>query len=150
MKPGIVLGVWLLMGPLLAGCSSMPPLSEQEQHIRHNELVLKRLTPRAFVGVWGMPAYQRVEFMQFFGMKDGSLMPRSRLAIGEVPRGWDADVETGEALFLAYPDRGWLVVFLDERLVYKEALSGAQLHAIGRGWQYEDKFKTKLETAPSR
>jgi hypothetical protein len=127
------------------GCSGMPSLEEQERHVRANELVLHQLTPRAFVGAWGLPTYQRTEFMQFFGMKDDSLIPRSRLAMGEPPRGWEVRIEAGDGLFLAYPDRGWLVVFFEERLVYREALTGAQLHALGRSWQHEDKFRSRFE-----
>ncbi|MCE9535380.1 MAG: hypothetical protein K8R65_03090 [Nitrospirae bacterium] len=132
------------------GCSGMPSLEEQERHVRDNQLVLHQLTPRAFDGAWGAPTYQHAEFMQFFGMKDDSLMPRSRLASGEPPRGWEVHIEAGDALFLAYPDRGWLVVFFEERLVYREAMTAAQLHALGRSWQHEDKFRTRIEvpTAP--
>jgi len=126
-------------------CSMMPSLEEQERHVRANELVLHQLTPRAFVGAWGTPTYQHAEFMQFFGMKDDSLIPRSRLAIGEPPRGWEVRIDAGDALFLAYPDHGWLVVFLEERLVYREALTAAQLHALGRSWQHEDKFRSRFE-----
>lgn len=131
------------------GCSGMPPMAEQEQQIRNNNLVLHQLSPRAFVGAWGMPAYQRAEFMQFFVMKDTSLIPRSRLALGESPRGWEVGLEAGDGLFLVYPDHGWLVVFFEEKLVYKESLTAAQLHALGRSWQQEDKFKSKLELAPA-
>ena len=113
--------------------------------MRANELILDQLTPPAFVGAWGMPMYQHTEFMQFFVMKDGSYIPRSRLASGEQPRGWEASIEADDGLFLAYPDRGWLVVFLDERLVYREALTAAQLHEIGRGWKHEEKFRTRFE-----
>jgi hypothetical protein len=126
----------------------MPSLSEQERHIRENDLTLHKLSPRAFVGVWGMPAYQRAEFMQFFVMKDESLIPRSRLALGEPPRGWEVGIEAGDGLFLAYPDRGWLVVFFEEKLVYKEALTAAQLHELGHSWRREEKFRSKLEIAP--
>lgn len=139
----------ILMISLLAGCSSLPTLAEQEEHIRNNDLILHKLTPRAFVGAWGMPTYQRTEFMQFFGMKDGSLVPRSRVASGEAPRGWEAGIEAGDGLFLAYPDRGWLLVFYDEKLVYKEALTAAQLHALGRDWKHEDRFRSKLEISPA-
>lgn len=131
------------------GCSGMPSLAEQERQIRDNNLMLHQLTPRAFVGAWGMPTYQRAEFMQFFGMKDGSLVPRSRLAVGDAPRGWEVGIEAGDSLFLAYPDHGWLVVFYEEKLVYKEALTAAQLHALGHSWQYEDKFRSKLESSPA-
>jgi len=142
-----------ILGMLILGsqsaCSRIPPLAEQERHIRDNDLLLHQLTPRAFVGAWGMPTYQRAEFMQFFGMKDGSLIPRSRLAVGDAPRGWEAGIEAGDALFLAYPDHGWLVVFFDEKLVYKEALTAAQLHTLGRSWQHEDMFRSKLEGSPA-
>jgi len=127
------------------GCSGMPALEEQERHVRNNELVLHQLTPRAFVGAWGMPTYQHTEFMQFFGMKDDSLIPRSRVASGEPPRGWEGLIESGDSLFLAYPDRGWLVVFFEERLVYREALTAAQLHELGRSWQHDDKFRSRFE-----
>ena len=149
------LSKWVMVVLLVAlgsalGCSGIPSLEEQERHVRDNELVLHQLTPRAFVGAWGAPTYQHAEFMQFFGMKDDSLMPRSRLASGEPPRGWEVHIEAGDALFLAYPDRGWLVVFFEERLVYREAMTAAQLHALGRSWQHEDKFRTRIEvpTAP--
>ncbi len=136
--------VAVAIGSVLS-CSGMPPLEEQERHVRDNELLLHQLTPRAFVGAWGMPAYQHAEFMQFFGMKDDSLIPRSRLATGEPPPGWEVRIEAGDALFLAYPDRGWLVVFFEERLVYREALTAEQLHTLGRSWQHEDKFRSRFE-----
>ena len=126
-------------------CSGMPALEEQERLVRANELVLHQLTPRAFVGAWGAPTYQRAEFMQFFGMKDESLIPRSRLASGEPPRGWEVRMEAGDGLFLAYPDHGWLVVFFEERLVYREALTAVQLHELGRSWKHEDKFRSRFE-----
>ena len=141
-------GVFIVVaiGSVLS-CSGigMPSLEEQECHVRDNELLLHELTPRAFVGAWGAPTYQHAEFMQFFGMKDDSLIPRSRLASGEPPRGWEVRIEAGDALFLAYPDHGWLVVFFEERLVYREALTAAQLHELGRSWQHEDKFRSRFE-----
>ena len=136
--------VVIAIGSVLS-CSGMPSLEEQERHVRDNQLVLHRLTPRAFVGAWGAPTYQHAEFMQFFGMKDDSLTPRSRVPSGEPPRGWEGLIEAGEALSLAYPDHGWLVVFFEERLVYREALTAAQLHELGRSWQHEDKFRSRFE-----
>jgi len=129
---------------LMSGCTGLS-LVEQEQKILNNDLMLRKLEPRAFVRAWGMPTYQRMEFMPFFGMKDGSLVPRSRLPVGASPPGWEAGVDAGEALFLAYPDRGWLIVFLDEVFVYREELSAEKLHEIGRAWAHEDKFRTKIE-----
>ena len=146
-----VLGVGLIAvyGLLvMSGCTSLS-LAEQEQKIRNNDLILRKLEPRAFVRAWGMPTYQRMEFMPFFGMKDGSLVPRSRLPVGASPPGWEAGVDAGEALFLAYPDRGWLIVFLDETFVYREELSPDKLHEIGRSWAHEDKFRTKIELQPA-
>ena len=137
----VSLAVW-------TGCSGMPPLAEQERKIRDNELTLRKLEPRAFVRAWGKPTYQHMEFTPFFGMKDGSKVPRSRLAVGASPPGWEADVDAGEGLFLAYPDRGWLVVFLDEIFVYREELSAEKLHELGRAWAHEDKFRTKIELEP--
>jgi hypothetical protein len=146
-----VLGVGLIAvyGLLvMSGCTSLS-LAEQEQKIRNNDLILRKLEPRAFVRAWGMPTYQRMEFMPFFGMKDGSLVPRSRLPVGASPPGWEAGVDAGEALFLAYPDRGWLIVFLDETFVYREELTPDKLHEIGRSWAHEDKFRTKIELQPA-
>jgi hypothetical protein len=134
-----------MIGPVL-GCSGLPSMEDQERHVRNNELVLNQLTPPAFVKAWGMPAYQRIEFMQFFGMKDGEWIPRSRLASGETPRGWEVRIEAGDALFLAYPDHGWLVVFLGERLVYRESLTAEKLHELGRSWHHEDKFRSRFES----
>ena len=134
---------------LLSGCSGMPPISEQEQHILNNDLVLRKLEPRAFLRAWGEPTYQRTEYMPFFGMKDGSLVPRSRLAVGESPKGWEAAYDVGDGLFLAYPDRGCLLVFLDEVFVYREALSAEKLHELGRNWAHEDKFRTRLDSPPA-
>ena len=146
-----VLGVGLIAAYgllVMSGCTGLS-LAEQEQKIRNNDLILRKLEPRAFVRAWGMPTYQRMEFMPFFGMKDGSLVPRSRLPVGASPPGWEAGVDAGEALFLAYPDRGWLIVFLDETFVYREELTPDKLHEIGRSWAHEDKFRTKIELQPA-
>ncbi|HLZ34079.1 MAG TPA: hypothetical protein VKP13_08670 [Nitrospira sp.] len=134
---------------LLPGCSGLPSLAEQEQHIRNNDLVLRKLEPRAFVRAWGEPTYKRVEFMPFFGVKDGSLVPRSRLPLGEAPPDWQAGIDAGDALFLAYPDQGWLVVFLDGVFVYREGLPAEKLHELGRTWEHEDKFRTRLDNQPA-
>ena len=148
-RRGLGVGLIAVFGLLvMSGCTGLS-LAEQEQKIRSNDLILRKLEPRAFVRAWGMPTYQRMEFMPFFGMKDGSLVPRSRLPIGASPPGWEAGVDAGEALFLAYPDRGWLIVFLDETFVYREELSPDKLHEIGRSWAHEDKFRTKIELQPA-
>jgi hypothetical protein len=135
--------VWGVLG--LIGCSGLPPIEEQAQHVRNNELILRQLTPRAFVRAWGKPAYQRSEFMHFFGMKDGSMVPQSRLAVGESPKEWETDFEVGEGVSLIYPDQGWLVVFFENRLVYREALTADKLHSIGRGWKKEEQFRPRMD-----
>jgi hypothetical protein len=134
-------------GLALSSCTGMP-LAEQERKIRNNDLPLRKLEPRAFVRAWGMPTYQHMEFMPFFGLSDGSMVPRSRVAVGASPPGWEAAIDAGEALFLVYPEKGWLVVFLDEVFVYREELSAEKLHELGHGWAHEDKFRTKIEKQP--
>lgn len=130
---------------LAAGCKTTLTLDQQEQMVRANNLVLDQITARAVVNVWGVPPHHHSEFANFFVMPDFSMIPRSRVPTGEVPKGWDAGVHAGEGVFFAYPDHGWLLVFLDERLVYKERLKPDELVAIVRAWAYQDRFKTQLD-----
>jgi hypothetical protein len=129
------------------GCKGLPTLDQQEQLVRANNLVLDKITTRAVVNVWGKPPHHHSEFTHFFVMPDLSMIPRSRVAAGEAPKGWAsyAGVHAGEGVFFAYPDRGWLLVFLDEELVYKEELKAEELRALGKAWAYEDRFKTRLD-----
>ncbi len=145
------LGWWAMLGmTILSACHSAPTLPQQEQLVRDNNLVLEDISTRAVVNVWGKPPYHHSEFTQFFVMPDRTMIPRSRVEAGEPPKGWDAGVHAGEGVFFAYPDRGWLLVFLDERLIYREALTAEQLHAIAKNWAYEDRFKTRLDgTVPA-
>jgi len=78
-------------------------------------------------------------------MKDGTMIPQSRAPIGESPEGWESLFDAGEGVFFAYPDHGWLLVFVDEELVYREELNAEQLHLLGKTWQHEDRFKTRLD-----
>ena len=55
-------------------------------------------------------------------------------------------MEAGDGYFLGYPDRGELLGFLNDRLVYRERLSADEIHAIGKMWKRESMFKTRLET----
>jgi hypothetical protein len=136
-------GVFVL--GLIVGCKSMPTLEQQEQLVQANSLVLDQITTRAVVNAWGKPPLYHSEFSHFFVMPDFSVIPRSRVATGEAPRGWKAGVHAGEGVYFAYPDRGWLLVFLDDRLVYKEELKAEELHALAKSWTYEDRFKTRLD-----
>lgn len=135
----------MLMLVLIVGCKSMPTLEQQERLVQANHLVLDQITTRAVVNAWGKPPLYHSEFTYFFVMPDFSVIPRSRVATGETPRGWNAGVHAGEGVYFAYPDRGWLLVFLDDRLVYKEELKAEELHTIAKAWAYEDRFKTRLD-----
>jgi hypothetical protein len=136
-------GVLAVIG--MSGCQGLPTLDQQEQLVRDNNLLLEQVTPRAVVNVWGKPPAHHTEFTHFFVMPDRSLIPSTRVAQGEAPKGWDAGVHAGEGVFFAYPDQGWLLVFLDERLVYREALKAEELHTLIKAWAYEDRFKTRLD-----
>ncbi|HET6675655.1 MAG TPA: hypothetical protein VFG71_09965 [Nitrospiraceae bacterium] len=138
-----------LLCPLLivtfTACANLPSLDTQKQMIERGDLQVHRLTPRAFVEIWGDPTYIHHEFTQFFAMNDGSLIPQSRLALGEMPKGWETGLEAGDSLFLAYADRGWYLVFYDDRLVYRETMAASKIHTVGKKWKYEEQFKTRLE-----
>ena len=129
---------------LLVGCKSMPTLEQQEQLVQAENLVLDHITSRAVVNAWGGPPFYHSEFGYFFVMPDLSVIPRTRVAAGEVPKGWRGGVHAGEGVYFAYPDRGWLLVFLDERLVYREKLQPDDLRALTNAWAYEARFKTSV------
>ena len=69
----------------MAGCQSMPPLGEQERLVQNKQLTVQQISPKAVVNVWGKPVYHHSEFTQFFVMPDKSMIPRSRVPIGEAP-----------------------------------------------------------------
>jgi hypothetical protein len=130
---------------VFGGCKGMLTLEEQERLVQADNLVLDQITTKAVARAWGTPPLYHSAFTQFFVMPDFRVIPQSRVAIGEAPKGWNAGVHAGEGVYFAYPDRGWLLVFLDERLVYKEKLTPEELHVLVRAWSYEDRFKTRLD-----
>lgn len=138
-----ICGVFVLLG--VPGCKSVPTLEQQEQMVRANNLVLDHVTTRAVVNVWGKPPHHHSEFTHFFVMPDFSLIPRFKVPVGGSPKGWEAGVHAGEGVFFAYPDRGWILVFIDEHLVYKEQLKPDELNALVKAWAYEDRFKTSVD-----
>lgn len=151
MNPGRFIGAgWcLLVGVLWVACSGMPPIDQQKRLVQAEDFRIQQLTPRAFVESWGEPTYTHQQFTHFFGMPDGRLIPQARMALGESPQGWETGLAAGDALFLAYADRGYYLVFLDGSLVYHEAMTAEKVHAVGKTWKYESQFKTRLETAPA-
>lgn len=124
----------------------LPPLDQQKLRIRQGAFQPWTLTARAFVEEWGPPTYDHRESMQFFVMDDGVYVPRFRVPLGESPSGWSSMVASGAARFLGYVDRGELLGFLDERMVYRERMPAEQIHAVGKQWQRDERFKTSLET----
>lgn len=138
----------MLLMVALSTCAGLPPLEVQKQFIGKNELPLHQLSPQAFQETWGIARFTHLERMQFFEMPDGSLIPRFRVPLGESPEGWDGDLAGGLALFLAYVDRGWLLGFLNDRLVYREQFPPEQLQALGKQWKREAEFKTRFELPP--
>ncbi len=133
---------------VLSACGGLPPVEVQKQFIDKNEFPLQQLSPQAFQQTWGDASFTHLERTQFFEMPDKSLIPRFRVPLGETPEGWDGDLAGGVALFLAYADRGWLLGFLNDRLVYREQFPPQQLHALGTQWKREAEFKTRLELPP--
>ena len=138
----------IVCGLFLVACSSMPTIDQQKQLVQSSDFRIQQLTPRAFVETWGDPTYTHQQFTHFFGMQDGRLIPQARLALGESPQGWETGLAAGDALFLAYADRGYYLVFLEGVLVYHEAMTAEKVHAVGKTWKYESQFKTRLESSP--
>lgn len=144
----IGVGCWMWIGLLSVSCSSMPSIDQQKQLVRSGDFRIQQLTPMAFVETWGDPTYTHQQFTHFFGMQDGRLIPQARLALGESPQGGETGMAAGDALFLAYADRGYYLVFLEGVLVYHEAMTAEKVHAVGKTWKYESQFKTRLESSP--
>lgn len=136
-----VLAVVLLV---FAGCAV--PLEEQKTHIRKNSFPFHVLSMQAFLETWGKPTYVHQETTQFYPVKTGNYVPRFRAPLGEPPPDWDASVVSEPAIFLGYTDRGELLGFIEDRLVYREQMPVSKIHEIGKNWQHEAIFKTRLET----
>ena len=135
---------------LASACSNviLPSLNEQKARIHRDEIRLHTLTSAAFLDTWGLPTYEQQEQMQFFPVESGNFIPLFRIPPGELPPGWDSTVVSGEARFLAYADRGELLGFLEDRLVYREQMPTEKIHAIGKLWKKEALFKTRVEKEP--
>jgi hypothetical protein len=129
----------------VTACSG-PTLQEQKTQILNNKIHFDGLTVQAFLETWGKPAYTHRERMQFYTLDDGNSIPRFRVPMGEAPQGWSTKIISEDSTFFGYPDRGELLGFADGLLVYREQVSAAEIHALGKTWAREDLFKTRLET----
>lgn len=130
---------------LAVACSSLPSLDEQQTLVRNGELPLHTVTSRPVLAEWGTPTYSSVQHVQFFPLTSGQWVPNFRVHLGEYPKGWDMSTVAGDGLFVAYADRGEVLGFYEDRLVYRESLPAQDIHALGKQWQREAKFKTRLE-----
>jgi hypothetical protein len=125
---------------------TLRPLEEQKADIRQDQIRLQTLSTQAFFETWGKPAYEHREHMQFYPVETGNYVPRFRVPLGETPPGWKTTIVSEPAHFLGYVDRGELLGFVNDRLVYREQMSANQLHAVANMWKRESLFKTRIES----
>ncbi len=145
---GTVARLWRMMvlwGLLLSACSSLPSPAEQERLVAQGELRFQQISSRPVLSGWGTPSYSSLQRCQFFPLTTGNWVPNFRVKLGEFPKDWDLSTIVGDGLFLAYADRGEVLGFYEDRLVYREQLPADQIHALGKQWQREAQFKTRLE-----
>jgi hypothetical protein len=129
------------LGLVLAACA--PSLDQQKAWVQQGDLKLEHISSRAVRDAWGAPAYEYKDFVQFYRLTNGQRVPQFRVPLGEAPTDWDASADMGVGTFLAYPDRGQIVGFLDDRLVYFEKLPAETVHELGKMWQREKQFRPK-------
>jgi hypothetical protein len=132
----------------MLACSG-PTLEEQKTQILDNKIHFKGLTTQAFLETWGRPTYMHRERVQFYTLENGNSMPPFRVPMGEAPPGWATAIISDDSIFFGYPERGELLGFAEGRLVYREQVSAAEVHSVGKMWAREDLFKTRLETPAS-
>ncbi len=145
-KAPFLLFVVLALAPAACGPPFvLPPLEHQKQSIASGDIRLRALSSKAFLETWGQPTYTHRGVTQFFPLKNGNYIPRFRVPLGEPPPGWDSAAVLDEALFLAYADRGELLGFIDNCLVYREHLSAEQILAVVKQWKSEELSRTGLE-----
>jgi hypothetical protein len=141
----------LALGWLLSSCGVMPPsLDEQKRLIHDGQFHTKMLTRQAFIEAWGKPRYEHVESTRFYVTLDGNYVPQFRVPMGEAPAGWINDVVSENGYFMAYPERGELLGFIEDRLVFREQMATEKVHAVAKKWQFESQFKTQLEAPTGR
>lgn len=142
--------ILLSLAVTVAGCSLFPPsMDEQKRYISDGKFHARPLSRRAFLEVWGPPLYEHVELSQFYPAANGNYVPAFRMNLGETPPGWDGTIVSEVGDFWAYPERGELLGFVEEDLVYREQLSTEKIHAIAKRWKFETQFKSRLELMPN-
>lgn len=146
LKGGLILGLTVLFF-VGQSCSllSPPSLEEQKAQILNKDIRLKVQSPQAFLESWGDPTYQQSERTRFYPVKGGGLIPQFRVPLGEVPQGWENSIVSENGFFMAYTQRGELLVFIQDRLVHHEHLTMTSLEEIGKTWEKKSKFRTTLE-----
>ncbi|MEW6543211.1 MAG: hypothetical protein AB1411_06320 [Nitrospirota bacterium] len=123
----------------------LPSADEQRAMVQRNDLRLHRLSSRAFLEAWGPPTYEYRATTQFFAVEDGNYIPRFLVPTGEAPPNSEDVAMAGDGYFLAYEQRGEVVGFLDDRLVYRSRMSAEKIRALGKQWQRESQFHTDVE-----
>jgi hypothetical protein len=131
---------------ILVACA--PTLERQKDWVQNGNLRLEEISSRAVLDVWGVPAYEYKDFIQFYRLTNGQHVPQFRVPLGEAPNDWDSSADMGVGYFLAYPERGQIVGFLDDRLVYFEKLPAEKVHEIGKMWQREKQFRPQRAIPP--
>jgi hypothetical protein len=124
-------------------------MGEQRRLIAAGGLPVHKVSRQAVLFEWGSPTYQSVQPTQFFVLSDGSWIPHFRVKVGESPPNWDLSTVFGEGIFWAYEKRETVLGFYQERLVYHESMGKDQIQALGKLWQRDALFKSRLESPPS-
>lgn len=141
--------IQILSATILAGacsCSSLPPLDEQASHVLNHDIQLDKLTSEAFWRAWGPPTYEHRQRTQFYPVKNGNLIPQFRVPLGEPPDDWQSAIVLSEmGYFMAYAERGELLGFIEDRLVFHEQAPADEIHAVGKAWANQRMFRTRLE-----
>ncbi|GKS58936.1 hypothetical protein YTPLAS18_24630 [Nitrospira sp.] len=141
----------VLLGMVLAvACSRLPSLDEQTGMVARGEWRHHQIVSEAVLKEWGTPDYSLVQRTQFYPLTTGNWIPEFRVGLGEYPKEWDLSMVLGDGLFLAYADRETLLGFYEDRLVYHEHMPPEAIHALGKQWQRDSLFRTRLEGSGKR
>lgn len=141
-------GLILVLAAALLACAG-PTMDEQRAQILNDDIRFEQQTVQAFLDAWGKPTYIHRERMQFFILENGNSLPRFRVPMGEAPQDWTTKVLSEDSVFFGYPDRGELLGFVDGWVIYREHVATDVVHTLGKNWEREERFKTRLETPAS-